>query len=158
MKWIPWWSKCSDKGPVSLWSLKTEVMSALVGCILFQKCKRWNNLSLRFDKMWQLFPLWVKLRSHTVKGSKWKRSEVWVQQGMLSNSVVSNSLWLNGLYPSKLPCPWNFLGKNTGVGCYSRGSFRPRGSSRPRDCTRVSCGSCVERRILYQWGMSRREG
>ena len=28
MRWIPWWSKWSNKGPVSLWSLETEVTSA----------------------------------------------------------------------------------------------------------------------------------
>ena len=32
-------------------------------------------------------------------------------------------------------CPWDFLGKNTGVGC----QFLLRGSSRPRGWTRVSC-------------------
>ena len=31
---------------------------------------------------------------------------------LLSCSVVSNSLLLYGL------CPWNFPGKNTGVGCH----------------------------------------
>ena len=38
----------------------------------------------------------------------------------------------------KLLCPWDFSGKNTGVGCYAllRGSFRPR------DRTRVSCITC----------------
>ena len=24
----------------------------------------------------------------------------------------------HGLYPARLLCPWNFLGKNTGVGCH----------------------------------------
>ena len=31
---------------------------------------------------------------------------------------MSESLQLHGLYPNKLLCPWNFLGKNTGLGCY----------------------------------------
>ena len=30
--------------------------------------------------------------------------------------VVSDSLWLHGLYPIRLLCPWNFPGKNNGVG------------------------------------------
>ena len=34
-----------------------------------------------------------------------------------------------------LLCPWNFLGKNTGVVCH----FLLQGSSRPRDGTWVSC-------------------
>ena len=34
-----------------------------------------------------------------------------------SHSVVSNSLWPRK--PTSLLCPWNFPGKNTGVGCHS---------------------------------------
>ena len=33
-------------------------------------------------------------------------------------SVVSDSLWLHGLQPSRLFCPQNFPGRNTGVGCH----------------------------------------
>ena len=33
-------------------------------------------------------------------------------------SVVSNSLQPQGLLPIRLLCPWNFSGKNTGVGCH----------------------------------------
>ena len=33
-------------------------------------------------------------------------------------SVVSNSLWPLGLQPTRLLCPWNSPGKNTGVGCH----------------------------------------
>ena len=32
-------------------------------------------------------------------------------------SIVSISLQLYGLQPARLLCPWNFTGKNTGVGC-----------------------------------------
>ena len=49
------------------------------------------------------------------------------------------TLWLRGLYPSRLLCPWNFPGKNTGTGSISS----PRGSSLSRDRTRVSYVSCV---------------
>ena len=34
----------------------------------------------------------------------------------VSHSVMSNSLWPNGLYPTRLPCPWDFPGKNPRVG------------------------------------------
>ena len=34
-------------------------------------------------------------------------------------SVVSNSLWPHRLKPTRLLCPWDFLGKNTRVGSYS---------------------------------------
>ena len=35
-----------------------------------------------------------------------------------SRSVVSNSLWPHGLQPTRLLCPCNSPGKNTGVGCH----------------------------------------
>ena len=35
-----------------------------------------------------------------------------------SRSVVSNSLQPCGLQPIRLLCPWEFPGKNTGVGCH----------------------------------------
>ena len=38
---------------------------------------------------------------------------------VLSRSAVSDSLQLHGLWPSRLLCPWDSLGKNTGVGCHA---------------------------------------
>ena len=35
-----------------------------------------------------------------------------------SCSVMSDSLRPHGLWPTRLLCPWNFPGKNTGVGCH----------------------------------------
>ena len=36
---------------------------------------------------------------------------------VLSHSVVSDSLWPHGLWPTRLLCLWDFPGKSTGVGC-----------------------------------------
>ena len=49
---------------------------------------------------------------------------------MLSCSVMSNSLWLNGLRPSRPLCPWTFPG-NTGVDCHFllQGVFLTQGSN-----------------------------
>ena len=46
-------------------------------------------------------------------------------------SVVFDSLQCYGLQPAKLPCAWNFPGKNTGVGCHSllQGIFPAQGSN-----------------------------
>ena len=46
-------------------------------------------------------------------------------------SVVSNSLQPHGLNPTRLLCPWNSPGKNTGVGCHSllQGIFPTQGSN-----------------------------
>ena len=34
-------------------------------------------------------------------------------------SIMSNTLWPHGLYPTRLLCPWDSPGKKTGVGCLS---------------------------------------
>ena len=51
--------------------------------------------------------------------------------GLFSNSVVSDSLRPYGLWPARLPCPWDFPGKNTGVGCrfLLQGIFLTQGSN-----------------------------
>ena len=36
----------------------------------------------------------------------------------VSHPIVSNSLQPHGLYSTRILCPWNFPGKNTGVGCH----------------------------------------
>ena len=33
-------------------------------------------------------------------------------------AVLSDSLWPYGPWPPRLLCPWNFLGKNTGMSCH----------------------------------------
>ena len=38
---------------------------------------------------------------------------------IVSRSVISNSLWPQGLQPARLLCPWDSPGKNTGVGSHS---------------------------------------
>ena len=38
---------------------------------------------------------------------------------MFSHSVISNSLWPFGLQPTRLLCPWDSPGKNTGVVCHA---------------------------------------
>ena len=53
---------------------------------------------------------------------------------VLSSSVVSAFLWPHGLQPTRLLCPWNSSGKNTGVVAISSS----RGSPKPRDRTGVS--------------------
>ena len=50
---------------------------------------------------------------------------------MLSCSVMSNSLQPHGQQPARLLCPWDFPGKNTGVGCHFllQGIFPTQGSN-----------------------------
>ena len=50
---------------------------------------------------------------------------------MLNCSVISDCLQPHGLYTTKLLCPWDFPGKNTGVGCHFllQGIFLTQGSN-----------------------------
>ena len=59
--------------------------------------------------------------------------------------IVPDSLWPHGLYPARLFCPWNFLGKSTRAGYH----FLLQGSSPPRDRTCDSCISCIGNQVLY---------
>ena len=68
---------------------------------------------------------------------------------MLSHSVLSNSLQPFGLHPTRLLHPWNFPGKNTGMGCY----FLLQESPWPRDWTLVSCVSCIAGRFCTHWAI-----
>ena len=49
----------------------------------------------------------------------------------LSRSVMSDSLLSHGLQPTRLLCPWDSPGKNTGVGCHAllQGIFPTQGSN-----------------------------
>ena len=50
---------------------------------------------------------------------------------ILKSSVVSVSLRPHGLWPARLHCPWDFPGKNTGLGCHFllQGIFLTQGSN-----------------------------
>ena len=61
-------------------------------------------------------------------------------------SVMSDALWPHGLQPARLPCPWHFLGKDTGVGCHLllQWTFSTQG---------LTWISCIGRQILYHWAI-----
>ena len=56
---------------------------------------------------------WVRPRSWNSVGVIWTTHAC-----VLGQSVVSDSLWPQGLYLARLLCPWDFPPKNTGVGCH----------------------------------------
>ena len=65
-----------------------------------------QRLGFRFILCSQII-LALKLNSSTLgRKRKW------------SLSVISNSLWPHGLLPARLLHPWNFPGKDTGMGCH----------------------------------------
>ena len=57
----------------------------------------------------------------TCKVQRWPRD----CSSSVSCSVMSDSLQPHGLQPAKLLCPWNFPGKNTGMGRHSQRQRRP---------------------------------
>ena len=62
---------------------------------------------------------------------------------LLLCSVMFDSLWLHGLQPSWLLCPWDSPRILEWIAIFSS-----RGSSWPRDRASVSCISCIGRWIL----------
>ena len=64
----------------------------------------------------------------------------------LVTQVLSNSLRPHGLWPTRLLCPWDFLGKNTGVCCHAllQGIFPTQGWNQ----NLLHCGQ-----ILYHWAI-----
>ena len=70
-------------------------------------------------------PYWIPINTKKMWYMYMKKSE------RVSCSVVSDSLRPHGLQPSRLLCPQNSPGKNTGVDCH----FLLQGSSQSRDQT-----------------------
>ena len=67
--------------------------------------------------------LWVNLSPHkeaTAPGPapSLKKDRSSEQLLLFSRSFMSDSLRPHGLYLTRLPCPWDSPGKNTGVGCH----------------------------------------
>ena len=72
---------------------------------------------------------------------KWLVKKKWLVKVKESESEVAQScpsLWLRGLQPTRLLCPWDFSGKNTGVGCcfLLQGIFPTQGSNPGLLCCR----------------------
>ena len=58
---------------------------------------------------------------------------------VFSCKVVSTSLWPHGLWPTRLICPWDFLGKNTGACCH----FLLQGISLTQGSNLCLCVCCI---------------
>ena len=54
-----------------------------------------------------------------------------IYQASSTYAVISDSCRPHGLQPTRVLCPWNFPGKNTGVGCHFllQGIFSTQGSN-----------------------------
>ena len=80
---------------------KVHIVKTMVSPVVMYQCENWT------------------IKKAERKERKWSRS------------VMSDSLWPHGLYPARLLCPWNSLGKSTGVGChlFLQGIFPTQGSN-----------------------------
>ena len=67
-------------------------------------------------------------------------------------SVVSDSFRPHGPWPTRCLCPWNFPGKNTGVGCHFllQGNFLTQRSN-----TCISCVSCIAGGFFTTWAIGK---
>ena len=73
----------------------------------------------------------LSIKGPSPEGKRQFPSEFINQEGHLfSHSVVVHSLGPHGLWPTRLLCPWDSPGKDTGVGCHSllQGIFLTQGS------------------------------
>ena len=88
----------------------------------------WNNGLMRGKKEG-----WAYLSglSDPMLGIVHDTQQVLCESESVRRSVVSDSLQPHQLQPGRLLCPWNSLGKNTGVGCHSllQGIFPTQGSN-----------------------------
>ena len=82
-----------------------------------------NSMDMSLSKLWELVmdrEAWHAAVHGVAKGQTWLSDWTelnWKSQSV-SHSVVSNSLSPHGMQPARLLYPWDFPGKNTGVGCH----------------------------------------
>ena len=82
-----------------------------VGCHFLLQCIKVKSESEVAQSCPLLATPWTVTRPLQIENFQTKWSE--------SHSVMSDSLWLYGLQLTRLLCPWNSPGKNTGVGSHS---------------------------------------
>ena len=91
-------------------------------------CRDWGNPSWKDALILSLFS-WEPLIQGQSKriGSNWRfhtqicilRTQVWcVSRRKKKSNTFVQLLQTHGLSPARLLCPWDFSGKNTGVGCH----------------------------------------
>ena len=106
-----------------------------------KKVKLENSLSLpvlKWGHHFSCFQTWTRTGISTISSC----TQTWARVYTLRSSE-SQTARLHKTHTAYTPfCPWGFPGKNTRVGCFSRGSLWPR------DQTYVSC---IGRQILYHW-------
>ena len=98
-----------------------------------------SHISIGIFKKWELFnrlqkwPLRKRIWTQSVLTRLPASTQQWMtcELCVLSHSVVSDSLWPQGLYPARRLCLWDCPGRNTGVDSHSllQGIFLTQGSN-----------------------------
>ena len=66
-------------------------------------------------------------------------------------SVVSDSVWPHRQQPTRLPCPWDSPGKNTGVGCIFCFSSSLGKPFWPISCSKETVHCCRSQPMCFQF-------
>ena len=131
---------------------------------------RWSPLPLVLDQLdWPPTPMppaiavtletshsWISCPTHFILDPELVEK---CRVQSVSGSAMSDSLWLHGLGPARLLCPFNFPGKNSGVGSHSllQGIFLTQGlNSDPLQCKQISLpsGSPGKPELVELYGLS----
>ena len=100
-------------------------------------------VAISFSNLLDDSNVWHSLLQKLANALASQQSNQWGPRSCVSRSAVSDSLRPHGLQPTRLLCPWDSPGKNTGVDCLSllQGIFPTQG---------LNPGLPHCRQILYQ--------
>ena len=127
------------------WGLSTSAwhLVAFPGHYVWLLCRDWppKARGVTTSRLWSFKYIWHQGRVLE------KSHGTFLMHILLRCSLVSDSLWHHGLWPTRLLCLGVF---HIGILEWVAISYS-RGSSLPRDQTCVSCISCIGRKILFYW-------
>ena len=117
-----------------LWSHASREVDNATGFTERKGNRYTSTPSCAFSKYLNYIILYYIILFSCFKPVNPKGNQSWIFIGKMrkwSHSVMSDSLRPHGLYPARLLCPWDFPGKNTGVGYHFllQGIFPTQGSN-----------------------------
>ena len=80
----------------------------------------WWYHHMIYSSNMKLLGIWAIIGPHIRNSARWYMiiSDLINMKGKWSRSVLSDSLRPHELLPTRLLCPWDFPGNNTGVDCH----------------------------------------
>ena len=121
-----------------IWKSSTGIPSPPLALFVVMLSKaHLTSHSRMFGSWWVITPSWLSglwrsfLYTFVYSCHLFLISSASVKLVSVSHSVVPNSLRLHGLQPTRLLCPWDFPGKDIGLGCHFllQGIFPAQGSN-----------------------------